>query len=57
MGKNCNNKIEQILEEGRRCQAIFGNVGPTGPTGPTGPATIVVGTTNYWSTWNASYGI
>ena len=31
MGKNCDNKIEQILAEGRRCQAQIGNVGPTLP--------------------------
>ena len=45
MGKNCNNKIDQILEEGRKCQAKFGNIGPTGPTGPAGPVTVAVGTT------------
>ena len=43
--RNCNNKIEQILEEGRRCREQIGNVGPTGPTGPAGPVTIAIGTT------------
>lgn len=42
------NKIEKILEEGKRCKekmGVFGPTGPTGPTGPQGPATITIGTT------------
>ena len=31
MNNNKCNKIEQILAEGRRCQAKIGNVGPTLP--------------------------
>ena len=38
-------KIQQILEEGRRCKDRLPVIGPTGPTGPTGAATITVGTT------------
>ena len=38
-------KIQQILEEGRRCKNKLSVIGPTGPTGPTGAATITVGTT------------
>lgn len=30
-------RIQQILEEGKRCQAKLPVQGPTGPTGPTGP--------------------
>lgn len=39
------NKIEKILEEGKRCKEKMGVFGPTGPTGPQGPATITIGTT------------
>lgn len=33
-----NDKIEQILKEGKRCQKNMVYPGPTGPMGPTGPA-------------------
>ena len=48
MGCEYSNKIEKILEEGKRCKekiGVFGPTGPTGPTGPQGPATITIGTT------------
>ena len=34
-----NDKIEKILEEGRKCQKRMACIGPTGPTGPTGTST------------------
>ena len=45
MGCEYSNKIEKILEEGKRCKEKMGVFGPTGPTGPQGPATITIGTT------------
>lgn len=45
MGCEYSNKIEKILEEGKRCKEKIGVFGPTGPTGPQGPATITIGTT------------
>ena len=36
MDNNFQNKIEQILKEGRRCQRLSTMIGPTGPTGPAG---------------------
>ncbi len=49
MNNDFQNRIEEILREGRRCrrQAII--IGPTGPMGPTGPAggetpTLAIGT-------------
>ena len=38
MDNDFQNKIEQILREGRRCQRRATIIGPTGPTGPSGPA-------------------
>ena len=49
MNNNCfDDKIKNILEEGKRCNCtpvIVGPTGPTGPTGPQGPASIAVGVT------------
>lgn len=46
MNNNCfDDKIKNILEEGKRCNCTPVIVGPTGPTGPSGPATISVGIT------------
>lgn len=45
MNERYSRKINCILNEGKKCQEKFGNVGPTGPTGPQGPATITVGQT------------
>ncbi len=46
MNEECSNRIQEILEEGRRCKRRLisqGIPGPTGPTGPQGPATITIG--------------
>ena len=36
MDERYSDKIECILEEGRKCQKRLGSIGPTGPTGPAG---------------------
>lgn len=37
MDERYSDKIECILEEGRKCKKRLGLIGPTGPTGATGP--------------------
>ena len=47
MNEECSNRIQEILEEGRKCKRRLvarGIPGPTGPQGPQGPATIAIGT-------------
>ena len=47
MNEECSNRIQEILEEGRKCKRRLiarGIPGPTGPTGPQGPATVAIGT-------------
>ena len=46
MNEECSNRIQEILEEGRKCKRRLiarGIPGPTGPQGPQGPATIAIG--------------
>lgn len=46
MNEECSNRIQEILEEGRKCKRRLiarGIPGPTGPTGPQGPATVAIG--------------
>lgn len=43
MNEECSNRIQEILEEGRRCKRRLIASGIPGPTGPQGPATITVG--------------
>ena len=46
MNEDCSNRIQEILEEGRKCKRRLiarGIPGPTGPQGPQGPATIAIG--------------
>lgn len=45
MNENYSCKVQQILNEGRRCKEQLPVIGPTGPTGPAGAATITVGST------------
>lgn len=47
MNEECSNRIQEILEEGRKCKRRLiasGIPGPTGPQGPQGPATVAIGT-------------
>ena len=47
MNEECSNRVQEILEEGRKCKRRLvarGIPGPTGPQGPQGPATIAIGT-------------
>lgn len=43
MNEECSNRIQEILEEGRRCRRRLVAQGIPGPTGPQGPATITIG--------------
>lgn len=43
MNEECSNRIQEILEEGRRCKRKLISQGIVGPTGPQGPATIAIG--------------
>lgn len=43
MNEECSNRIQEILEEGKRCKRRFISQGIVGPTGPAGPATITIG--------------
>lgn len=43
MNDECSNRIQEILEEGRKCKRRLIARGIPGPTGPQGPATIAVG--------------
>ena len=43
MNDECSNRIQEILEEGRKCKRRLIARGIPGPTGPQGPATIAIG--------------
>lgn len=43
MSEECSNRIQEILEEGRKCKRRLIARGIPGPTGPQGPATIAIG--------------